>query len=220
MVRNVLTLLSFIATATIIVATDVSSQPSLRLRRSLGDSTTADSSFERIEDGPIVLVADEHRNGTLTAAATSQDHRQMQQRARTVLVIRVINSGTAPLTDAATLRQYIFTHNNSLKAQMMKCSNNNVVFTESSYGTQGVMDVNVRTNMKNTDLAREAIIAAPAILGIQDLRKAADHVMFIFPKISDFFAEAEVNTGFSYFNDEYGASLSVLMHELGHNLGK
>ena len=167
-------------------------------------------STEFIQDGPALHTT----NGTAIISTASQERRRLQ-RVRTVLAVRVINSGIAPTVNAATIRQYLFTDMNSLKAQMMKCSGNTVVLNESRHGA--VIDVYVSTSM-NSDELKEAAGQA-AIRSIGDLRTAADHVLFIFPKIPDYFAEAETGYGLSYYNDHFGVSLAVLMHEMGHNLG-
>lgn len=155
-------------------------------------------------------------NGTvaLTNGTTTISHRRIQQ-VRTVLVFRVINGGIGPSVSASTIRQYTFTDTNSLKAQMMRCSANALLLTESRYGS--VRDLYVDTAMHADALKVAVHTAASALLG--DLRSAADHIMFIFPKISNYLAEAETGYSLSYYNDDMGVSLGVVAHEIGHNLG-
>lgn len=167
-------------------------------------------STEFIQDGPALNKA----NDTAIISTTTQKVRRLQ-RARTVLAVRVINSGIAPSVNAATIKQYLFTDTNSLKAQMMKCSGNTIILNESRHGA--VIDVHVSTAMISNELKEAA--GQAAIRSIGDLRTAADHVLFIFPKIPDYFAEAETGYGLSFYNDHFGVSLAVLMHEMGHNLG-
>lgn len=181
--------------------------PNLRTRSA--SSIDKDEPIQFIQDGPSLVM----NNGTLAMPAT-QDHRRMQQ-SRSVLVIRVINNGVSPTVNSGTIQQYIFTDTNSLKNQMMRCSENRIILTESRHGA--VRDISVNTAMSATALKNTA--AAAAMQSFGDLRTAANHVMFIFPKIPDYFAEAETGYGLSYYNDHFGVSLAVLMHEFGHNLG-
>lgn len=44
--------------------------------------------------------------------------------------------------------------------------------------------------------------------------------MFILPKVKEYLAEGEVGSGLSFYNDQFGVSLPILFHEIGHNLGE
>lgn len=166
----------------------------------------------------IEIFSDTHFNTTL-ATPMEQNHRRTQQ-SRTILVLRIVNNGNGPTVNNNVIRQYVFSDPNSLKAQMMKCSSNAIIFNPAPYGAGGVVDVPVRTTQTVSSLINAAKAQAPRSVGVTDLRKAADHVMFILPKVDGYFAEAEVGSGFSYYNDEFGVSLGVLLHEVGHNLGQ
>jgi hypothetical protein len=183
------------------------------------------------EEAPVVTVvsghnvrfSDTHRNATSIAmppAATtaSLQHRRTQQ-TRTILILRIVNNGIGPTADGNAIRQYVFNDPNSLKFQMMRCSANAIIFNPAPYGSGGVVDVAVQTAMSVTPLMEAAVNQAARAVGVPDLRKAADHVMFIFPKVNGYFAEGEAGNTYSFYNDELGLSLSVLLHEVGHNYG-
>jgi hypothetical protein len=197
------------------------STPNLRSRQPA--AIQEESSVATVRSGHNVRFSDTHRNATSIAippATTASLQRRRTQQARTILILRIVNNGVGPTADGNAIRQYVFNDPNSLKFQMMRCSANAIIFNPAPYGSGGVVDVAVQTAMSVIPLMEAAVNQAARFVGVPDLRNAADHVMFIFPKVNGYFAEAEAGNTYSFYNDELGLSLTVLMHELGHNHGE
>ena len=118
----------------------------------------------------------------------------------------------------------LFSNGNSLKHQMSRCSLGQFQLNPTGWG---VMDlyINAYQNTPQSDLASMAEAAAIQALGggFSDIREAAHHIIFVMPNRGDgYVGSAEVCpngiAGTSYFGDVYALSLSVLMHEIAHNL--
>lgn len=166
-----------------------------------------------IEDHPVVVTG-EAQNSTAYQRALFTS-----STSRSILVLRVINDGKAPTVSSSDLKRYLFTDQNSLDSQMKRCSADALGFYASHLGSGGVADVQVNTNYEAQSMINAAIRDGARAVGVSNLRTAADHVMFVLPELHDaYFATAEVGNVFSFFNNEKAVSLSVLMHELGHNL--
>jgi hypothetical protein len=197
------------------------STPNLRSRQPA--AIQEESSVATVRSGHNVRFSDTHRNATSIAippATTASLQRRRTQQARTILILRIVNNGVGPTADGNAIRQYVFNDPNSLKFQMMRCSANAIIFNPAPYGSGGVVDVLVQTAMSVIPLMEAAVNQGARAVGVPDLRNAADHVMFIFPKVNGYFAEGEVGNTYSFYNDELGLSLTVLMHEAGHNFGE
>lgn len=148
------------------------------------------------------------------------------QSSRTILVLRVTASGIGPPTvsrDEIYLR--VFSDGNSFKHHMARCSAGMFQFNPTNWG---VMDVYVNANWgtSRADIINQASSTALSSIGngYTDVRQVANHVMFIMPNMNDgYVGSAEVcSLGLSctsQFGDVHGTSLTVLMHEIGHNLG-
>jgi hypothetical protein len=213
----------FSASLVLVAATAASKTaltPNLRSRQP--EAIEGEASIAIVGDGHAVQISDSRRNATSFAAPSttspSRKHRRTQQ-VRTILILRIVNNGSGPIVDGNKLRQYVFNDPNSLKAQMMRCSANTIIFNPAPFGIGGVVDVPVQTSMSAGVVMAAAQAQAARSVGVPDLRNAANHVMFIMPNVNGYFAEAEVGSSYSYYNDEFGIALAVMMHEIGHNLG-
>lgn len=148
------------------------------------------------------------------------------QSSRTILPLRVTVSGIgAPTVSKDEIYLRVFSDGNSFKHQMARCSAGVLQFNPTNWG---VMDIYVNANW-GTSRADIIRLASSTLLstvgnGYTDVSQLANHVMFIMPNMNDgYVGSAEVcNIGLSctsQFGDKHGTSLTVLMHELGHNLG-
>jgi hypothetical protein len=170
------------------------------------------------DDVIIVDDNDEYMNST-------EISRHLQG-SRTILPLRVTVSGIgAPSVSKDEIYLRVFSDGNSFKHQMARCSAGVLQFNPTNWG---VMDVYVNANRgtSRADIISRASSAALSSVGngYTDVRQIAHHVMFIMPDMNDgYVGSAEVcNVGLSctsQFGDKHGVSLTVLMHELGHNLG-
>ena len=166
--------------------------------------------LDYVEDHPAIITGD--------AQNATGYHRGLLTSSRSILVLRITNGSRSPSVSASTLKQYLFTHANSLNSQMKRCSANALSFYPSRYGNGGVVDIRVDTSHTSQPIINAALRDGAAAVGVGNLRLAADHVILVLPEVSNYFATAEVGNVFSFFNNENAASLSVLMHEIGHNL--
>ena len=167
-------------------------------------------------------------NDTIMVLPHSQIHRKMVSTSRTILVLRVTaQSMREPTVSASELYKLLFSDTVSLKQQMNQCSAGKVIFNPTNYG---VLDVEV-TDKKSKNMSLNDFIIAIEQAALNyvsssftNIRQVADHVIMILPPRSDgFVASAEIGSysqaTTSMYNNVYGASLSVLLHEIGHNLG-
>ncbi len=169
-----------------------------------------------------VIVVDQNNEEYMNNTLLSRN----LQGSRTILVLRVIPSGIgAPSVSTDELYLRIFSDGNSFKHQMARCSAGTLQFNPTNWG---VMDIYVNANWgtSRADIISQATAVALSNIGngYTDVRQLANHVMFIMPNMNDgYVGSAEVcNVGLSctsQFGDVHGTSLTVLMHELGHNLG-
>jgi hypothetical protein len=168
-------------------------------------------------------------SGSALAASLRGNEREVQEttksdavtsRRRSVLILRVIVNGESPTVSKSDLHTFAFTHENSLKNQMHRCSHGNVILVPSKYG--GVIDVpiNISDNTKSTShVYSTAQNAAIQLIdpSLSNIRHAAHHFAVVVPANdadSGFIGWGEIGSGGSAFNDDWGTSLSLLMHEV------
>jgi hypothetical protein len=166
----------------------------------------------------ITLEDDEYTVSTSTS--------RNLQNSRTILPLRVTLSGVgAPTVSKDDIYARIFSDGASFKHQVARCSGDMLQFNPTNWG---VMDVYVNANWGTSrdEIINQATSVALSTMnqGYTDIRNAANHVMFILPNLNDgYVGSAEVcNLGMSctsQFGDDHGTALTVVMHELGHNLG-
>jgi Gametolysin peptidase M11 len=158
----------------------------------------------------------------------NNDHRSLvQATTRTVVVFRLYSPtiGTPTVTNSE-LSKRIFTDTNSLTNHMARCSGGQQKLTPTTYG---VVDVYLDGVTKGTSRSEIVNVAEKAVLNYvssryTDFRQIADHIIFVVPDNGDgFVASAEIATqgqsAAGTYRDTMAASISVLMHEIGHNLG-
>ena len=169
-----------------------------------------------------VIVTDQSNEEYLNSTLLSRS----LQGSRTILVLRVTASGIgAPSISTDELYLRVFSDGNSFKHQMARCSAGAFQFNPTNWGVMEVY-VNANWGTNRADIISQATSVALSNIGngYTDIRQVANHIMFIMPNMNDgYVGSAEVcNVGLSctsQFGDVHGTSLTVLMHELGHNLG-
>lgn len=140
--------------------------------------------------------------------------------ARDIFIVRVSTSDSTPTKTLDELKSGMINMNRvSFQSQFYRCS-----FGQLQWRLTGGIDVRLQASIRSFDrpsqLLAEAQEAAKAKLGVDDLRDVADHVVFCQPPGTDgWIAVGAVNHWYSNFNNDYCLSLSVLMHEVGHNFG-
>lgn len=157
-----------------------------------------------------------------------QQHRNLQTTTRTVLILRIISPSLGePSVSASQLYESVFSGNASLKYQLAKCSAGLLQLNPTAYGVLNVEVANANQNTAFADLVAMSQQSALGYVssGYTDIRQAADHVMLVLPHISNFVANADIvplgsqQHAISTYNDQVAAALSVLEHEIAHNLG-
>lgn len=156
-----------------------------------------------------------------------------QEGIKKVLVVRADAKGSSTTASAATLSDKIFGtrgDTNTLKSQYMDCSHGKlelqpyVGMTEGgTFVRDGVLDVSLDLNVPGSvrytveDAMEEA---ATKLVG--SLSKQFDHVMLCVPPGSsdgNWVAYGYINSWLSVYNDDLCKSMSIQVHEIGHNLG-
>lgn len=156
------------------------------------------------------------------------DHRSLVQvNTRTIIVFRV----SSPLLGYPTVTKdelylRIFSDTNSLTNHMARCSGGQLQLKPTVYGVMDITVDGVTKLTARTDVVNAAKIAALKYVGgsFTDVRQIANHIYFVLPDRGDgFVASAEIamqgQPATGTYSDKMGASISVLMHEIGHNLG-
>ena len=156
---------------------------------------------------------------------------------RTVLIVRVSGSDDSPEESVETLAGAVFglgsqALTNSMRAQFQRCSFSKIDFLPASSFSQlnnGVLDIQLNYSLrgKNTlRVWRHAQNSVARQLRIDSFKRNFHHVMFCIARGTthgdrgtEWLAFAHIKHYFSVFNSMRCASLSVLMHEIGHNLG-
>jgi hypothetical protein len=94
--------------------------------------------------------------------------------------------------------------------------------TPAPYGNGGIVDVPVSARSNDLQgLIQQSQLVAPQYIPQAggNLYNAAQHVMFVLPPLGGYVAEAEIGGKYSWYNDVLATSISVIMHEVGHNFG-
>jgi hypothetical protein len=201
--------------------------------KSSGTTTASIDEVENANASSHMLVRSTHPNDDVIIMAnetsllppSSSRHLQSSS-SRTVLVLRVIVSNIgSPTVSNDELYLRVFSDGSSLKHQMARCSAGALQLNPTNYG---VMDVYVHadwgTGRQDIVALAESATLATIGGGYTNVRQIADHIMFVLPNMNDgFVGSAEMCPNFSAGTSTYGdvnaASLTVLMHEIGHNLG-
>ena len=143
-----------------------------------------------------------------------------------VLPILITTSdGKSPDYAPNTLFNLLFVGDGSVKRQFAECS-----FGKLSIEPTQLQVMSVRVDMTLDDarsssnrlVNRAASAALQQVRNfvrgsytVNDLEDFADLIMFITPDMSNWVAYAEVYGSISVYNNEWGASLGVVMHEIG-----
>jgi Gametolysin peptidase M11 len=144
---------------------------------------------------------------------------------RTVTIFRVTSNAIGvPTISSDALYRAFFSDSNSLKHQMNRCSAGQLSLNPSNYGIIDIVIDGVSMGTSRADVVAVAEQAARAYVGNPpNIRDISDHVVFVLPDRGDgFVGNAEICpngvAGISSFGDQHAGHLSVIMHELGHNL--
>ena len=199
----------------------------LRHRNNFNSESTVESSAQsgRYLGGDFedVVVEASDSNIIVLSEEDQQHHRSLSDD-RTAIVFRINCPAGSPSVSIDQLWGAIFTNGNSVKHQLARCSAGQLQLNPTNWG---VMDIYIDAyqNTNQGDLAQMAEAAALQAIGggYSDIRQAASHIIFVMPnRGNNFVGSAEVcpagRSGTSFFGDTYALSLSVLMHELAHNL--
>ena len=156
---------------------------------------------------------------------------------RTVLVVRVSGTTESPEESEERMKGAVFGVGsqqlaNSMRAQFRRCSFSKIDFIPASGFDQfhdGVVSVLMDYSLQNRDtfqVLNGAMRSVSELLQIDSLRRSFDHVIFCIARGTvygrrgtEWLAFADVAGWLSVFNSERCASLTALMHEIGHNLG-
>ena len=162
---------------------------------------------------------------------------------RSVLVVRVSGTNESPVETVEQLAGAVFglgsqALNNSMRAQYGRCSFSRLDFRPASGNDNmynGVVDIQLGYSLRGSgasQVVRDAIRSVRGLLGLASPLKANfDHVMFCVARGTTLVLPGELNpnpnwvahaelTGWrSFYNSDWCDSLSLLMHEIGHNLG-
>lgn len=169
----------------------------------------------------IVEVASEFN--VLAPSEDGNHHRSLNDY-RTAIVFRLNGPFGSPSASIDQLWGSIFTNGNSLKHQLARCSAGQLQLNPTNWGVMDIY-INAYQGTNQGELAQMAEAAALQAIGggYSNIRQAASHIIFVIPnRGNNFVGSAEVCpagvSGTSFFGDTYALSLSVLMHELAHNL--
>lgn len=149
------------------------------------------------------------------------ERRALKASTRSVLILRIVINGKRPSVSSNDLKEYIFNHKNSFKNQMFRCSAGALQFVPSKHGVVDIpLAISPNTN-NNQALSTMSLLAAPRHLGVKDVRDAADYVILVFPSqfVPKLIASGSLGGIASSYKDNLATSLSLAMHEVGHNLG-
>ena len=161
---------------------------------------------------------------------------------RSVLVVRILGDSGAeePVETKARLAGAVFgmgneTLSNSMLAQFNRCSFGQLDFIPADGHpliSNGVMDVALSFTLEGRNVDTDRYLfheETAALLGVNSLETAFDHVMFCvaagtvfsFGSRSREWTALGLRETYSYFNSKFLRcdKLSALMHEMGHNLG-
>jgi hypothetical protein len=153
---------------------------------------------------------------------------------RTILVVRVIADDKSTTASEADLASYVFDDSVNVATQYKACSHGKLNFKKASNRaltgnngggdtgiSNGVTTVRVRMSTNRGDSAmRNAITSAlNQNFGRSSPTQLADHVMYCLPAGTlDGIAYAYLNSWNSVYSNENCRSVSIQMHEIGHNL--
>ena len=161
------------------------------------------------------------RKGGPFGAATTGD--------KTVLVVRVIALDASTTADEATLSDDVFgTHGDpvNLKTQFSKCSQGQLNFIPAvgTGITDGATTVSINVVSKDLDYAvirNHVWDALKTKFSVSTPGDLADHVMFCYPHLAMglYTIDAQINSWYSAYNDQWCGFVSYHMYTVGYNLG-
>jgi hypothetical protein len=106
---------------------------------SIGDDS-ADATAFLVQDHPVIypknassILSSSFTNDNDEQQADPERHLQQASGTRSVLVIRVMAADKTPSASIASLREYIFSHTNSLANQMNRCSAGTVTLVRNTH---------------------------------------------------------------------------------------
>jgi hypothetical protein len=138
----------------------------------------------------------------------------------TITVVRISTRDSTPTFSAKELEEGMFDPTNvNVMTQYLACSSNQLRWQMAS---SGVIEVFVDAPVSDFPGALPLISAAQQVLRAQgiEVSRLADKVLFIVPNgTGKWVASSSVNHWRAQFNDEWGLSLTALMHEIGHTVG-
>lgn len=182
-----------------------------------------------IHDGKINITPDGFPAVISTYGVQSESF--LYSGTKTVLAIKIDAPDTKTTSSTDRISDKIFGTGNDIvnfKSQMSDCSFNKLNFEHFSGTTpsgidisNGVGTLNVPFNLKNAyDWDVEAKLLNMVNEKFGDLKSQVDHLILVLPKESaNFIAYGYTHNWLTVYNDEQVTYPTVVMHEIGHNLG-
>lgn len=198
---------------------------SLRHRNSFNSELVSSSTESgRYLGGDFEDIVVEASTSNVLVLSEEDNHHRSLNDYRTAIVFRINGPLGSPSVSIDQLWGSIFTNGNSVKHQLARCSAGQLQLNPTNWGVMDIY-INAYQNTNQGELAQMAEAAALQAIGggYSNIRQAATHIIFVMPnRGNNFVGSAEVCpvgvSGTSFFGDTYALSLSVVMHELAHNL--
>lgn len=150
---------------------------------------------------------------------------------KTVLVLRISASDSTNFYPANILSDRVFGNGFSLASQLHSCSNGQIQFIRATGQNinNGVAEISVPQKAIGTEKSIILNAAKEAAMSVVGDPSRFDHVIMCFP-FGTTFGNKKSWAAFAYmpdyelqylsvFNDDWCGKPSILMHEIGHNLG-
>lgn len=149
---------------------------------------------------------------------------------KSVLVVRVVATNASTSASEGDLSNSVFGNGVdplNLSSQYSACSHDKLTLNKAADRTgtstnisNGVVTITVgySTSYGDTVMNNAVISELMTQFGVTNPNQLADHVMFCLPPGTTGGAYAYVNHWLSVYNDNYCKSVTMQMHEIGHNL--
>jgi hypothetical protein len=176
-----------------------------------------------IENNEIFLTVDAEFK-VVDADAEHMRHLTLSQPAtgnRGIYVVRVCTTDSCPIPSLGDIKNRISTTTGpSIRNQYAACS-----FNQLTFYLEDAIDLTIDRsvgsfNGNSVDLMYYAEAYLREQTGVTSVKELGDHLVYVLPPgTGNWLGYAPMNHFRVVTNNEWGLSMSVVMHELGHNLG-